>query len=154
MEDVKQVIVDLPGGSWTFLVDGDVLVASLFGAHPDEAPPLLLDHPIARALLAYSDGDVHAIDSIPVSQHEGPFHAKVRAAMRQIPPGETASYSELAAEAGNPLAARAAASACSRNQIGIVIPCHRVVRNDGSLGGYEFGLDVKRALLAFERDAR
>ncbi|QUC12596.1 methylated-DNA--[protein]-cysteine S-methyltransferase [Arachnia propionica] len=71
--------------------------------------------------------------------------------MRRIPPGRTVSYSELAAMAGRPAAARAAAGACARNRVAVVVPCHRVIRGDGGLGGYAFGLEVKQALLDFER---
>ena len=71
-------------------------------------------------------------------------------ALRTIPIGETRTYSELAAIAGNPAAVRAAGSACGKNPVSIVIPCHRAQRTDGTLGGYAYGLDRKRALLARE----
>jgi methylated-DNA-[protein]-cysteine S-methyltransferase len=71
--------------------------------------------------------------------------------MRQIPPGETWSYAELAAKAGRPQAVRAAGQACARNLVAPFVPCHRVVRSGGSLGGYYYGLAVKRWLLDHER---
>ncbi len=74
--------------------------------------------------------------------------------MRSIPPGQTWSYARLAAEAGRPTAVRAAGSACARNLVAPFVPCHRVVRSDGSLGGYAYGLDIKRALLAHESGLR
>ena len=67
-----------------------------------------------------------------------------------VPAGVTVTYTELARRAGHPTAARAAASACARNAPALFVPCHRVVRNDGTLGGFRWGLDVKRWLLAFE----
>jgi methylated-DNA-[protein]-cysteine S-methyltransferase len=70
--------------------------------------------------------------------------------MRAIAAGTTVSYADLAARAGAPRAARAAASACARNAVCLFIPCHRVVRSDGSLGGYYYGLATKRSLLAHE----
>jgi len=70
--------------------------------------------------------------------------------MRQIPPGQTWSYAELAAKAGRPDASRAAGSACARNLVAPFVPCHRVVRSDGTLGGYYYGLPVKEWLLAHE----
>jgi len=87
---------------------------------------------------------------VPVRQPGGAFQQQVWDVMRRIPPGQTWSYAELAAKAGNPDAARAAGSACARNLVAPFVPCHRVVRTDGSLGGYYYGLDVKEWLLAHE----
>ncbi|RRD49708.1 methylated-DNA--[protein]-cysteine S-methyltransferase [Arachnia propionica] len=148
---MRQLTIELPGGPWTFIVDGEVLVRGLHGGGSEGFEPVPRSHPVAQALRAYADGEVTAIDSIPVSQPEGDFRAAVRREMRRIPPGETVSYRELAAWAGNAAAARAAAAACARNLIPVVVPCHRVVRSDGTLGGYAFGLEVKQALLDFER---
>ena len=72
-------------------------------------------------------------------------------ALRAIPPGETRTYSEVAAAIGRPQAVRAAGSACGDNVLAVLIPCHRVLRSDGTLGGYAWGLDRKRALLAREK---
>jgi methylated-DNA-[protein]-cysteine S-methyltransferase len=105
------------------------------------------------AVARYSAGEVTALESVPVRQPGGTFFQAAWAAMRQIPPGRTLSYTELAAEAGRPLAVRAAGSACARNLLAPFVPCHRVLRSDGTLGGYAYGLDVKRALLAHERAA-
>jgi AraC family transcriptional regulator of adaptative response/methylated-DNA-[protein]-cysteine methyltransferase len=71
--------------------------------------------------------------------------------MREIPPGSTASYTDIAAKIGHPKAARAVAQACASNKIAVAIPCHRVVRRDGRLGGYCWGIERKRAVL--EREA-
>lgn len=79
------------------------------------------------------------------------FQKRVWDALMKIPPGETRSYAELAADLGAPKAARAVASACAHNRVAIVVPCHRVIRGDGSLGGYRWGLPLKRRLL--EREA-
>ena len=73
--------------------------------------------------------------------------------MRQVRPGSTVTYTELAGSAGNPRAARAAGAACAKNLVPLVVPCHRIVRSDGSLGGYYYGLAIKRWLLAHERVA-
>jgi AraC family transcriptional regulator of adaptative response/methylated-DNA-[protein]-cysteine methyltransferase len=70
--------------------------------------------------------------------------------LRKIPPGETRSYAQIAAAVGKPGAVRAAGSANGANHVAVLIPCHRVVRSDGSLGGYAGGLDRKRRLLAAE----
>lgn len=78
------------------------------------------------------------------------FQQRVWQALRSIPPGTTATYSEIAALIGMPKAVRAVAAACAANKIAVAIPCHRVVRNDGSLSGYRWGVARKRALIARE----
>lgn len=100
---------------------------------------------------------VRAVEN-PASGHDIPldvrgtaFQERVWQELRRIPPGETRSYAELAAAAGNPKAVRAAGSANGANHVPVLIPCHRVVRSDGSLGGYAFGPEIKRALLEKER---
>jgi len=81
------------------------------------------------------------------------FQKKVWDALMKIPRGETRSYAELAAQLGAPRGARAVASACAHNRVAILVPCHRVVRGDGSLGGYRWGLPLKQQLLERERAA-
>jgi len=88
---------------------------------------------------------------VPLDLRGTAFQETVWAALRAIPPGETRSYAELAAAAGNPGAVRAAGSACGANPVALVVPCHRARRSDGSLGGYAWGLERKRALLDRER---
>jgi methylated-DNA-[protein]-cysteine S-methyltransferase len=82
------------------------------------------------------------------------FRREVLDRLRDIPFGTTVSYAALAERAGRPKAVRAAASACATNPVPIVVPCHRVVRSDGALGGYLGGVDAKRALLELEAEAR
>lgn len=83
-----------------------------------------------------------------------PFQIKVWEHLKCIPSGEVRSYQEVAQAIGHPSAVRAVASACARNNLALFIPCHRVIRSDGSLGGYKWGLQRKRALLTYERDSR
>jgi AraC family transcriptional regulator of adaptative response/methylated-DNA-[protein]-cysteine methyltransferase len=78
------------------------------------------------------------------------FQKKVWDTLMRIPQGETRSYADIAAQLGAPNAARAVASACARNRIAVLVPCHRVVRGDGSAGGYRWGLPLKRRLLQRE----
>ena len=87
---------------------------------------------------------------IPVKLEGSDFQIKVWEAMRHVPPGEVISYSELAKRAGNMRATRAAASACGQNPCAIIVPCHRIVRRDRGLGGFFWGLDIKRMLLKRE----
>jgi O-6-methylguanine DNA methyltransferase len=82
-----------------------------------------------------------------------PFQRRVWEALRKIPRGETRTYAEVAAQISSPGAARAVGAACGANPIGLLIPCHRVVGSGGSLGGYYWGLDRKRALLDLEQQS-
>jgi len=91
--------------------------------------------------------------SVPVDLIGTAFQKRVWDALMKIPEGQTRSYAELAAAVGTPSAARAVASACARNRIAIVVPCHRVIRGDGSAGGYRWGLPLKEKLLQRERAA-
>ena len=77
--------------------------------------------------------------------------SRVWRALTAIPPGSTATYSEIAARIGNPKSTRAVAQACAANRLAVAIPCHRVVRTDGELSGYRWGVERKRALLDMER---
>jgi AraC family transcriptional regulator of adaptative response/methylated-DNA-[protein]-cysteine methyltransferase len=75
------------------------------------------------------------------------FQQRVWQALKEIPAGDTVSYSEIARRIGSPNAVRAVAGACATNNLAIAIPCHRVVKNDGSLSGYAWGIERKRVLL-------
>ncbi len=90
---------------------------------------------------------------LPLDIRGTPFQRRVWDALRQIPPGTTVSYAELATRIGNPKAARAVARACAGNRLAIVIPCHRVVGSDGALQGYRWGVERKRILLQREATA-
>ncbi|MDP4575793.1 bifunctional DNA-binding transcriptional regulator/O6-methylguanine-DNA methyltransferase Ada [Qipengyuania sp. G39] len=90
--------------------------------------------------------------NIPLDVKGTAFQEKVWKALRKIPPGETRSYGELAAELGNPNASRAVGGANGANNIAVLIPCHRVVQADGSLGGYAYGPEIKAELLRRERE--
>lgn len=90
--------------------------------------------------------------NLPLHIRGTAFQQRVWQALQEIPAGKTLSYTELAAKIGQPKAARAVASACANNAIAVLIPCHRIVRSDGALSGYRWGVDRKRQLL--EREAR
>jgi len=90
--------------------------------------------------------------NLPLDIRGTAFQQRVWHALRRIPPGKTISYSELARRIGSPKAARAVASACANNILAVAIPCHRVVHQDGSISGYRWGVERKRALL--ERESK
>lgn len=90
--------------------------------------------------------------SVPVDASGTDFQQAVWRYLRQIPPGETRTYTEVAEAIGQPTAVRAVARACASNKVALAIPCHRVIRQDGSLGGYRWGLERKETLLKNERE--
>jgi AraC family transcriptional regulator of adaptative response/methylated-DNA-[protein]-cysteine methyltransferase len=91
---------------------------------------------------------------LPLDIQGTAFQARVWRALQKIPFGKTASYTEIAATLGQPKAVRAVAQACAANKLALLVPCHRVIRSDGELGGYRWGLERKRALLAGEKAAK
>jgi AraC family transcriptional regulator of adaptative response/methylated-DNA-[protein]-cysteine methyltransferase len=103
------------------------------------------------AVLGMVEAPSRAVD-LPLDVRGTAFQQRVWQALRTIPPGSTATYTDIADRIGAPKAVRAVAQACASNPVAIAIPCHRVVRNDGSLSGYRWGIERKRALL--EREAR
>lgn len=128
---------------------GPLSTLTAFGAR--EVAPGDLPGPVAGVVARYLAGELTALDEVEVRQPGGPFRQAAWQAMRTIPPGETVSYTELAQMSGRPTAVRATGSACSTNLVAPFVPCHRVVRSDGTLGGYAYGLAVKTALLEHER---
>jgi methylated-DNA-[protein]-cysteine S-methyltransferase len=106
---------------------------------------------LERLIDAYNSGDVDSLYDVSVSQPGGPFMQQAWIALRDVKAGQTDSYTGLALRAGRPTAVRAAGTACSSNMVAPFVPCHRILRSDGTLGGYYYGLTVKESLLAHER---
>ena len=105
---------------------------------------------ISDLVTDYFDGDLAAFGGIQVRHPGADFSQAVWKAMRKIPVGKTMSYAEIAKRAGSPDAVRAAGSACARNLIAPIVPCHRVVKSGGALGNYGYGLESKEWLLRHE----
>lgn len=103
------------------------------------------------AVLEGATRGVGNASELPLDLAGTAFQIRVWEALRTIPLGETRTYSEVAEEIGMPRAVRAVASACAANEAALAIPCHRVIRRDGSLGGYRWGIEVKEALLSAEQ---
>ena len=109
------------------------------------------DKSVARALDAYFAGDHSALAELDVDfGSRGAFTLAVLQALRSIAPGTTTTYGALAILAGRPGAARAVGQAVGSNPVPVIVPCHRVIASNGSLGGFSAGLDRKRALLDHE----
>lgn len=106
-----------------------------------------------QAVRDYVAGDLTAIDDVPVRFASTPFHERAWEQLRLIPAGTPETYGQLAARCASPSAVRAAGTACGRNPAALFVPCHRIVRSGGGLGGFGYGLPVKRWLLDHERGA-
>lgn len=157
-------IMDTPLGQFTAIVaaDGAVLASGWTGdiaeLLPQVSASLRPSQPrerrdlgaVSTAIRRYHAGELDAIDGVPVRQRSGEFLTHAWDVLRKVPPGEPVTYTEYAALAGRPAAVRAAATACARNAAALFVPCHRVVRIGGALGGFRWGLDTKRWLLAHE----
>jgi methylated-DNA-[protein]-cysteine S-methyltransferase len=157
--------LDTPIGPFTVLVDGDgAVLASGWTAELDELLPLVASAlrptevhrraelgAVTGAVLAYHRSELAAITDVPVRQRGGEFLEHTWQVLRAVPAGAPVSYAELAAKAGRPAAVRAAAAACARNPVALFVPCHRVLRSDGALGGFRWGLPAKRWLLNHEQ---
>jgi AraC family transcriptional regulator of adaptative response/methylated-DNA-[protein]-cysteine methyltransferase len=104
---------------------------------------------LTAAVVAYVESPARGLD-VPLDVRGTEFQRDVWRALRDIPAGSTASYSEVANRIGKPKAVRAVAHACAANTLAVVIPCHRVVTTEGKVSGYRWGVDRKRALLRRE----
>jgi methylated-DNA-[protein]-cysteine S-methyltransferase len=162
--DVAYANVDSPFGSLLVAATPRGLVRVNLPAYdPDEAledlaarlSPRILEAPARldearRELELYFEGRLTEFE-LPIDWRlTGGFRGKVQRAISRIPYGQTRSYAEVARVAGNERAVRAAGTACGSNPIPIVVPCHRVLRSGGALGGYGGGLPMKEALLRLE----
>ncbi|MBV9783545.1 MAG: methylated-DNA--[protein]-cysteine S-methyltransferase [Acidisphaera sp.] len=155
--------VPSPIGAILLVSDGEALRALDFDEYEERMHRLLRRYygacsltrgraapDIRRRLSAYFDGELTAIDAIPVRTGGSAFQRQVWAALRRIPAGTTTSYGRLAAMVGAPKASRAVGLANGANPIALVVPCHRVIGADSSLTGYGGGLPRKAWLLRHE----
>jgi methylated-DNA-[protein]-cysteine S-methyltransferase len=155
--------LDTPMGPFTAVVDDTgAVLASGWTASLEDLLPLI--HPslrpvtttagdlgaVGEAVTRYHAGDLSAIDDVPVRQRSGAFLEHAWEVLRTVPAGAPVTYTEYAAKSGRPAAVRAAATACARNAAALFVPCHRVLRTDGTLGGFRWGVGVKQRLLDHE----
>lgn len=164
MSSASWSTVDTPIGPFTAVAAADgAVLASGWTADVDVLVPLISPAlrpadlrerrdlgPITTAVRRYHGGDVAAIDDVDVRQQSGEFLSHAWEVLRKVPAGQPVTYTEFAALAGRPSAVRAAASACARNAAALFVPCHRVLRIGGALGGFRWGLDAKRWLIEHE----
>lgn len=167
--DLHTTTLSTPVGPFTLLVDADGVCAAGFTGHA-EILRRRLDPPrraarirengdpggVAAAMRAYLAGELEALREVTVSQAGDPPRQDAWRALRSVPAGRTISYrqlgelAELADPATDPFGAQAAGAACARNNVAVIVPCHRVLRSDGRLSGYLWGVPRKRWLLGHE----
>ncbi|RJL33559.1 methylated-DNA--[protein]-cysteine S-methyltransferase [Bailinhaonella thermotolerans] len=161
---IDAIVLETPPGPLSLLEHDGAIVAA--GFTPDPAAMharlhrTLRPHPLRRVadlgdlgkrVGSYFDGDLDALDDLPVNQPGNERMTRLWAALREVRAGTTVNYAELAGMAGYPPShARAAGGACARNLIAPIVPCHRVLPQAGGYGGYYYGPPVKRWLLAHE----
>jgi len=134
--------------------DTEALARELRGRFPEATllpVDVTEDSLLRKALALVESPDEHL--SLPLDLQGTPFQKRVWQALREIGPGYTTSYAGIAAQIGAPRAVRAVAQACAANPVAVAIPCHRVVRSDGGISGYRWGIERKRVLLAREAAA-
>jgi methylated-DNA-[protein]-cysteine S-methyltransferase len=124
-----------------------------YGTHGFSLDSTRIPNGVTDSISRYFQGDLAAIDTLPVKTGGTPFQGDVWRALRDIPYGTTVSYMHLAKQIGRPSAIRAVGSANGSNPVGIVVPCHRVIGSDGSLTGYGGGIERKLWLLDHEAGA-
>lgn len=159
--EITTAEVETPAGTLCIASSGTTVVACGFADHWEAITAKVRlrfpdaawtdgDSGAARPLREYVAGDLRALDALVVDTGGTPFQQRVWAALRTIPVGSTWSYRDLAEAVGSDTATRAVGSANGANPVSVVVPCHRVIRADGSLGGYGGGLERKTWLLAHE----
>ena len=151
-----------PIGVLNLIADQDLLLAANLSTPKALKESLSLDDlarefkevktiPVISELIeSYFEGNLSAIGAIKTSQPGATFSQSAWKAMRKVSPGKVISYSDLADRAGSPAAVRAAGSACAKNAIVLIVPCHRIVKTGGALGNYAYGLNKKEWLLRHE----
>lgn len=144
-----------PVGTLNLLADEQILIAANFSTASElgtarDAQAVKMIPIITDLISDYFDGDLEALNGIQVRQDGAVFSQSAWKAMRKVKAGKTLSYADLADRAGSPAAVRAAGSACAKNAIVLVVPCHRIVKTGGALGNYAYGLNKKEWLLRHE----
>ena len=144
-----------PIGTLNLLADEQILIGANFSSISDLGVTRDISAvkriPIITELISDSfDGDLAALNGVQVRQDGAVFSQSAWKVMRKVKAGKTLSYADLADRAGSPAAVRAAGSACAKNAIVLVVPCHRIVKTGGALGNYAYGLSKKEWLLRHE----
>ena len=142
--EAKVVHIHIGHSAHSFSMSEVPLVIGLFLVNPTGF--------IVARVVGFVEAPAIGLD-LPLDLRGTAFQQRVWQALREIPVGQTASYAEIAQRIGSPKAVRGVAQACAANAVAVAIPCHRVVRSDGALSGYRWGVERKRALLERENAA-
>lgn len=161
-KQLTSISVDTPDGAFHIIIDENQIarasgfwdIKELAERLPEELRSITIEstdnHPYEAHVKSYYAGDKTALDNIPRDQNGSEFQKRVWQAIGAIPYGKTISYKELATTSGNPVAVRAAGTVCGLNRLILLIPCHRVLKSDGSIGSYLYGTEIKESLLRHE----
>ncbi len=164
MSPLRSVTVETPVGDFHIIIDtAEIARASGFGTLanltawlPEDVRSMAIEsidnHKYATLVQAYFRGDRTALDTIPRTQPGTEFQKACWHAIGTVPFGHTISYKQLANIAGKPAAIRAAGTICGKNRLALLIPCHRILKSDGSVGSYLYGSDIKEELLKHEQN--
>lgn len=162
MSNLQYITSNTPDGEFHIVFDNEGIArVSGFGdlrdlkkRLPQELRSVTLEpafnHPYEQFVTAYYDGDKTALDAILRDQTGSNFQKQIWRVISDISYGETISYKKLAEKSGNPTAIRAAGTICGLNRLILLIPCHRVLKSDGSIGSYFYGSKIKESLLRHE----
>lgn len=137
------------------LLSAQLFLSDSFTFHFDGPTDSPLYQELSHLLLLYAQKKLPSFPSFSDTLPQmGSFQKQVLAQIAQVPFGKTISYRELAQKASHPKAYRAVGSACGKNPFPLLIPCHRIIQANGKLGGFSLDLEIKRRLLAFERESQ
>jgi methylated-DNA-[protein]-cysteine S-methyltransferase len=162
VKKLEYIIANTPVGDFSMILDRKIVITSGFDKPQKLKEKLIFefksielnkaanDYGYNQLISEYFNGQLNALDEIPIRQSGGKFHEMIWKLLRKTKPGETITYKELARKTDNPLAIRAAGTACGKNKICLIVPCHRIVKSDGSLGNYFYGERIKKYLLDHE----
>ncbi len=163
MLDLNLIKVPTPVGKFYMILEGETVIASGFGTLEALEERLsesigklnLTDlgskHPYYKHVKAYFAGDMEALNGIEAKQSGTDFYHKVWAAISEVKPGKTIYYKDLAKKSGHELAVRAIGSVCGKNNLILLVPCHRIIKADGTFGNYYYGPKIREFLLAHEK---
>ncbi len=151
---IKKVInCDTPVGNFFMVIKDNKVINTGFG-NCNESLEQIESHLYKNLVTDYFNGDPKALNKIKYEQSSTDFTNCVWKTISKIPYGQTINYKRLAKLVGKPKAIRASASACGRNNIALIVPCHRIVKSDGGIGEYLYGSKIKEFLLNLEKSQK
>lgn len=148
MQEATVAITKTPVGDFYMVIANNTVIQTGFGKPPNQFKKT--NHAYTKYIEQYFSGDKTSLKNIKSHQEASDFMQKVWLEMSKIPYGQTSSYADIAKNINNPKAVRAVGTACGKNNLPLIIPCHRVIKSDGKTGNYAFGPKIKKYLLDLE----